>query len=78
MAKTGQVYKRTTITLPLHDYEVLRFVAFKRGTSVAGVIRGMVQELLEDEEDIRDGLNALQEKEETLDWDTFKREYLGL
>ncbi len=78
VAKTSQDYKRTTITLPLRDYEVLRFVAFKRRTSVAGVIKQMVQELLDDEEDIRDGLKILEEKEATLDWETFKKDYLGL
>lgn len=78
MANTSTGYKRTTITLPQEDYEVLRFVAFKRKTSVAGVIREMIQELLEDEEDIRDGLKVLEEKGDTLDWGTFKREHLGL
>ena len=71
-------FKRTTISLPPEDYEVLRFVAFKRKTSVAGVIRELIQELLEDEEDIRDGLKALEEKGDTLNWETFKREHLGL
>ncbi len=33
---------------------------------------------IEDEEDIRDGLKALEEKGDTLDWGTFKRKHLGL
>ena len=53
-------------------------MAFKGKTSVAGMVRRMIQELLEDEEDIRDGLKALEEKGDTLDWGTFKREHLGL
>lgn len=78
MPTASQGFKRTTISLHPEDYEVLRFVAFKRKTSVAGVVRDLIRELLEDEEDIRDGLKALEEKEGTLDWETFKRQHLGL
>jgi hypothetical protein len=42
----------------------------------AGVVRELIYEHLEDEEDIRDGLKALQEKGDTMDWATFKKEYL--
>ena len=78
MARIINGYKRTTISLHPEDYEVLRFLAFKRKTSVAGLVRELIQELLEDEEDIRDGLKALEDKGNTLDWETFKRQYLGL
>ncbi len=78
MARTADSYKRTTISLHPEDYEVLRFLAFKRKTSVAGLVREIVQEILEDEEDIRDGLKALEDKGNTMDWGTFKRQYLGL
>ena len=78
MAVAGRDYKKVTLSLHLEEYEVLRFVAFKRKTSVAGVVRGMIRELLEDEEDIRDGLKALEEKGDTLSWESFKREHLGL
>lgn len=78
MPTASQSFKRTTISLHSQDYEVLRFVAFKRKTSVAGVVRELIQELLEDEEDIKDGLKALEEKGGELDWETFKREHLGL
>ena len=71
-------FKRTTVSLRPEEYEVLRFLAFKRKTSVAGLVRELIQELLEDEEDIRDGLKALESKADTLDWETFKRQYLGL
>ena len=71
-------YKKVTLSLHPEEYEVLRFVAFKRKTSVAGVVREMIQEVLEDEDDIRDGLKALQDKGDSLDWETFKREHLGL
>ncbi len=78
MARTSDNYKRTTLSLRPEDYDVLRFVAFKRKTSVAGLVREVIQELLEDEEDIRDGLKALEDRGDTMDWETFKRQYLGL
>ncbi|MFH0913955.1 MAG: CopG family transcriptional regulator [Chloroflexota bacterium] len=78
MPQSTDSYKRTTISLHPEEYEVLRFLAFKRKTSVAGLVRELIQELLEDEEDIRDGLKALEDGGNTLDWETFKRQYLGL
>ncbi len=75
---TTDGFKRTTISLRPEEYEALRFVAFKRRTSVAGVVRELIYELIEDEEDIREGLKALEEKGDTMDWETFKKEYLGL
>jgi len=42
------------------------------------LVRALVQELLEDEEDVRDGLKALENKGNTMDWETFKRKYLAL
>jgi hypothetical protein len=78
MNRITENYKRTTISLRQEEYEALRFLAFKRKTSVAGVVRELICELLEDEEDIRDGLKALREEGETMDWETFKKEHLGL
>jgi len=78
MVTASHNYKKVTLSLYPEEYEVLRFVAFKRKTSVAGVVREMIQEVLEDEDDIRDGLKALENKGESLDWETFKREHLGL
>ena len=43
----------------------------------ADVVRELIYEHLEDEEDIRDGLKALQEKGDIMDWATFKKEYLA-
>ena len=71
-------YKKLTLSIHPEEYDILRFVAFKRKTSVAGVVREMIQEVLEDEDDIRDGLKALEDKADTMDWQTFKREHLGL
>jgi hypothetical protein len=71
-------YKKLTLSIHPEEYDILRFVAFKRKTSVAGVARELIHELLEDEEDISDGLKALEDKADTMDWQTFKREHLGL
>lgn len=71
-------YKKLTLSIHPEEYDILRFVAFKRKTSVAGLTRELIRELLEDEEDIRDGLKALAKKGDTMDWETFKREYLDL
>ena len=78
MARVNDGFKRTTISLRPEEYEALRFMAFKRKTSVAGVVRELIYEHLEEEEDIRDGLKALKEKGDTMDWETFKKECLGL
>jgi hypothetical protein len=78
MVTANKEYKRVTLSLHPDEYEVLRFVAFKRKSSIAGVVRDMLRELIEDEEDIQDGLKALEKKGDALDWATFKREHLGL
>jgi hypothetical protein len=78
MNRIGDNFKRTTISLHPEEYEILRFLAFKRKTSVAGVVRGLISELLEDEEDIRDGMKALRDETGSEDWQTFKKEQLGL
>ena len=78
MTELKDNFKRTTISLHPEEYEALRFVAFKHKTSVAGVVRELIYEHLEEEEDIRDGIKALAEKGNTMDWVTFKKEYLGL
>ncbi len=78
MTQEKDSFRRTTISLRPEEYEALRFVAFKHKTSVAGIVRKLIYEHLEEEEDIRDGLKALEEKGGTLDWKTFKKDYLGL
>ena len=78
MTQANDNFKRTTISLRTEEYEALRFAAFKHKTSVAGIVRELIYEHLEEEEDIRDGLKALEEKGNTMDWKTFKKEYLGL
>ncbi len=75
---TKDGFTRVTLSLHPEEREVLRYVAFKRRTSVAGLVRDLIRELLEDEEDIREGLKALEDKADTLDWETFKRQYLAI
>ena len=70
--------RRLTLALQPEDHEVLRFAAFKRHLSLSAMVRELIRELGEDEEDIRDGLKALKEKGEAMDWETFKKDHLGL
>ena len=74
----GTALKRTTIFLTEEQHEKLRRLAFEQRTSMAKLLRDAALEILEDEEDIREGLEALRDKRGTLDWETFKREHLGL
>ena len=74
----GTALKRTTIFLTQEQHERLRRLAFEKRTSMAKLLRDAALEILEDEEDIQEGLKALEDKRGTLDWETFKRERLGL
>ena len=74
----GTALKRTTIFLTEEQHERLRRLAFEQRTSMAKLLRDAALEILEDEEDIQEGLKALEDKRGTLDWETFKREHLGL
>ena len=74
----GTTLKRTTIFLTEEQHERLRRLAFEQRTSMAKLLRDAALEILEDEEDIREGLKALENKRGTLDWEIFKRERLGL
>ncbi|MBI2165963.1 MAG: hypothetical protein HYU29_06120 [Chloroflexi bacterium] len=74
----GTALKRTTIFLTQEQHERLRRLAFEQRTSMAKLLRDAALEILEDEEDIREGLKVLEDRRGTLDWETFKREHLGL
>lgn len=63
--------KRTTIFLTESQHERLRRVAFERRTSMASLLREAALEVLEDEEDIQEGLKALADEQGTMTW----REY---
>ena len=73
----GTALKRTTIFLTEEQHERLRRLAFEQRTSMAKLLRDAALEILEDEEDIREGLRAFEDKRDTLEWETFKREHLG-
>ena len=78
MVRQTDKFKRTTLSLREEEFEILRFIALKRKTSVAGVVRSLIADLIEDQEDIRDGLKALQDEAQSQDWQTFKADKLGL
>lgn len=69
----GTALKRTTIFLTEEQHERLRRLAFAQRTSMAKLIRDAAVEILEDEEDIREGLKALAEKEGTITWKEYKK-----
>ncbi len=68
----GAKLKRTTILLSEEQHERLRRLAFDRRTTMAGLLREAAQEIIEDEEDIREGLKALAVKEGTVTWKQYQ------
>ena len=68
--------KRTTIFLTPEQHERLRRIAFERRTSMARLLRDAAMEIMEDEEDIREGTKALEEakREGTVSWREFLKE----
>ena len=64
----GTSLKRTTIFLTEDQLEKLRQLAFIRRTSMSSLIREAAMEVIEDEEDIREGLRALADAEGTVSW----------
>ena len=60
----GTTLKRTTIFLTEEQHERLRCLAFEQRTSMAKLLRDAALEILEDEEDIREGLKVLEERDE--------------
>jgi predicted DNA-binding protein len=70
----GLNLKRTTIFLTEEQHERLRRLAFEQRTSMAQLLRDAALEILEDEEDIREGLKALSEEEGTITWEQYRRQ----
>lgn len=66
--------KRTTIFLTEEQHERLRRLAFEQRTSMAKLLRDAALEILEDEEDIREGLKALSDEEGTVTWEQYQRQ----
>ncbi len=73
----GSNLKRTTIFLTEEQREKLRRLAFEQRTSMAKLIRDAALEVLEDAEDIKEGLKALADEEGTITWEEYKRQRKG-
>ena len=69
----GTTLKRTTIFLTEDQHERLRRLAFVQRTSMAKLLRDAALEILEDEEDISEGLKALADEEGTITWEQYQR-----
>jgi len=65
--------KRTTIFLTEEQHEKLRRLAFEQRTSMAKLLRDAALEIIEDEEDIREGLKALADEKGTVTWEQYQR-----
>ena len=65
--------KRTTIFLTEEQHERLRRLAFERRISMAGLLREAALEVMEDEEDIVEGLKALADEQGTVTWEEYQR-----
>jgi len=68
----GTSLKRTTIFLTEEQLEKLRQLAFIRRTSMSSLIREAAMEVIEDEEDIREGLRALADAKGTVSWIAYR------
>ncbi len=69
----GTTLKRTTIFLTKEQHERLRRLAFEQRTSMAKLLRDAAVEILEDKEDIQEGLKALADEEGTITWEQYQR-----
>jgi predicted DNA-binding protein len=70
----GTNLKRTTIFLTEEQHERLRLLAFEQRTSMAKLIRDAAVEIIEDEEDVREGLKALSQEEGTVSWREYQQQ----
>ena len=66
--------KRTTIFLTEEQHERLRRLAFEQRTSMAKLLRDAALEILEDEQDVLEGLKALADEEGTVTWEQYQRQ----
>ena len=82
MPQTRKIYRKTehvsevktTIYLTEEQHERLRRLAFEQRTSMAQLLRDAALEILEDEEDIREGLKALEDELGTVTWEQYQRQ----
>lgn len=65
--------KRTTIFLTQEQHERLRRLAFEQRTSMAKLLRDAALEILEDQEDIQEGLKALSDEAGTITWKQYQK-----
>ncbi len=65
--------KRTTIFLTQEQHEGLRRLAFEQRTSMAQLLRDAALEILDEEEDIREGLKALSDEEGATTWGQYQQ-----
>ncbi len=70
----GTTLKRTTIFLTEEQRERLRRLAFEQRTSMAKLLRDAALEILEDEEDNREGLKSLAHDEGTITWGQYQNQ----
>jgi len=70
----GTALKRTTIFLTEDQHEKLRCLAFEQRTSMAKLLRDAALEILEDEEDIGEGLKVLADEEGTVTWQQYQHQ----
>jgi len=70
----GTTLKRTTIFLTEEQHERLRRLAFEQRTSMAKLLRDAALEILEDEEDMREGLKDLADEKGTITWEQYQRQ----
>lgn len=66
--------KRTTIFLTEEQHENLRRLAFEQRTSMAKLLREAALEILEDEQDIREGLKSLADDKGTISLEQYRRQ----
>ena len=65
--------KRTTVFLTDEQREGLRRIAFEQHVSMARLLRGAAERILDDEEDIHEGVQALSEEGGTVTWGEYAR-----
>lgn len=73
----GTALKRTTIFLTEDQHERLRRLAFEQRSSMAKLLREAAMEILEDEEDVREGMKALGDAEGTVTWQEYRQQRKG-
>jgi len=66
--------KRTTIYLTNEQHELLRRIASEKKSSITQLLRDAAVEILEDKEDIQEGLKSLADKEGTLSWEEYQQQ----